>query len=117
MKGTIFKVIDNTGVTEVLCLKYTKKYKGILGNEVIGVIKKLNNKTNLFKYKIVKGIIVLSNILYKNKLNFYSIFIKNSIILIDNYYNLIGTRIKSYISVNLLYYKYLKLFSLAYIYI
>ena len=96
---TIVKVMDNSGIKVVKCLKIlrlkTKKVK--LGNFGIVVVQKLRNKVkNLFKFKkgqIFRALIIQLNkkIIKKNGL---SILFKTNYIILLNKHNLpIGNRV------------------------
>ena len=97
---TIIKVSDNSGAKTVKCIKvlggFKKKY-AILGDIIVVSIQKLRNKfkktSKVKKKEIYKALVIRTKTYYKKKDGFNILFKENSIVLINNQGNPIGTRI------------------------
>nr|QEM01629.1 50S ribosomal protein L14 [Nephromyces sp. ex Molgula occidentalis] len=93
--GSIFNVIDNTGVKKILCINIlnSKSTKIKLEDIIIGVIKDTKNNKNFKKSMIVRGLVVRIKLYYNIKTGKSYLFKNNAVILIDNNCNPLGNRI------------------------
>jgi large subunit ribosomal protein L14 len=92
---TYLFVSDNTGVKKIMCIRIlgnNKKY-GNIGDIIIGVVKSVNSISTIKKASIVRCLIIRTK---KNIQRLDGTIIKfneNSVVLLNNNNNLIGTRI------------------------
>lgn len=118
-QNTILKIVDNSGATKAKCIKIigaSNKKIGYIGDLIVVSIYKLKSKLNKFKLKkkqLFKAVIISCKKVKDKKINTYYNFNHNSIILLDNQNNPIGTRVFELVP-RFLKIKFLKLFSLSY---
>nr|QEM01831.1 50S ribosomal protein L14 [Nephromyces sp. ex Molgula occidentalis] len=93
--GTIFNIIDNTGVKKILCIGILNSKSKVIkiGDIIIGVVKQANKSKYFKKSAIIKALIIRLKIPLNLKTGFSYKFNDNSAILIDKHKNPIGTRI------------------------
>lgn len=97
---TILKVSDNSGAKTVICIKvlggFKKKY-ATLGDIIVVSVQKLRNKlkktSKVKKKEIYKALIIRTKTHSKKKDGFNTLFKENSVVLINNQGNPIGTRV------------------------
>jgi large subunit ribosomal protein L14 len=97
---TILKVSDNSGAKTVKCIKvlggFKKKYAK-LGDTIIVSIQKLRNKlkktSKVKKKEIYKALVIRTKTYSRKKNGFQILFQENSVVLINNQGNPVGTRI------------------------
>jgi large subunit ribosomal protein L14 len=97
---TILKVSDNSGAKTVKCIKvlggFKKKYAQ-LGDIIVVSVQKLRNKlkknSKVKKKEIYKALIIRTKTYSKRKDGFDIQFKENSVVLINNQNNPIGTRV------------------------
>lgn len=115
-QGSILQVCDNSGVKHVKCLKILKnrpKAPGKIGDIIVVNIKTIKPYSKIKRKEIHKGIIVRKKFKSKRVDGSYITFTKNSIVLLNNKNNPIGTRIFGPVSKDLRIKKNLKLVSLC----
>lgn len=108
LKSTL-KVIDNSGVMFVECIRIVRKKKnGTLGDYSLVIVKKLTSKNLLKKGKnfkkgdLVKGIIVQVKKPVKRFDGSVIKFFFNSIVLVNNQFLPLGTRISGVLPIEIL---------------
>jgi ribosomal protein L14 len=114
--GSLFRVVDNTGVRIVKCISCYKK--GFLGSGclVLLIIKKLkpNNKKKLKKGQKIQGYVLNIKKPFIRKGGHILESSKNSVILLKKNGDLLGSRIKTIVSSELKFLKdFAKVLSLA----
>nr|QEM01771.1 50S ribosomal protein L14 [Nephromyces sp. ex Molgula occidentalis] len=95
----MFTVIDNTGVKKILWIGVNKSKSKVInfGDIIIGVVKQVTTTSKFKKSQIVKAIVVnLKKSLILNT-GISLKFNTNSVILVDNNLNPLGTRILGFI--------------------
>ena len=93
---TMLKVADNTGAREVMCFHLpggTRKRAAILGDVVVGVVKKADPRRETKAHSVVKVVIVRQKQAYRRKDGSYIRFDENACCLIDDNHNPKGNRI------------------------
>lgn len=113
---TKLKVKDNTGIKKVQCIKIFNKTSS-LGNIILISIKEikknLKKKIKIKKGNIFKALIVQTKYNNKNTIGHYLSYSENSVILLNNKEEPIGSRIFGPISTQFRLKKKLKIISLA----
>nr|YP_009476739.1 ribosomal protein L14 [Cryptomonas curvata]AVM81232.1 ribosomal protein L14 [Cryptomonas curvata] len=107
------KVCDNSGVKHVKCFKVFKSYAGTVGSLVYVSVKDNKNKSKVQKGDIVKGIIIRNKKCMNRFTGNYILFDFNEIVLLNDKYELLGTRIFGPLPLELRKKNQLKLLSLA----
>ena len=118
--GSYLKVVDNSGVRFVYCIKIFGGFKrryARLGDSVVVVVNRLRKKRRQFSKlkqgQIVIGLIVRTkiskNYFYNDKIS----FLENSVILLNKKNQLFGTRIFGLLPKNLRYSRFMKIIILA----
>jgi len=107
------KVCDNSGVKYVKCFKIFKTYTGGIGSIVYVSVKDNKSKSKLQKGDIVKGIIVRNKKFINRFTGNYIFFDSNDIVLLNDKYELLGTRIFGPLPLELRKKGQLRLLSLA----
>jgi large subunit ribosomal protein L14 len=87
------KVSDNSGVRYVKCFKIFKTYVCSIGSLVYVSIKDTKSKSKLQKGDIVKGIVIRNKKFINRLTGNYIFFDSNDIVLFNDKYELLGTRI------------------------
>jgi len=119
-KGSVLKIIDNSGAKLGCCIKIPTGYKqryAVLGDIILVSIKKLRSKRRE-TLKIKKGELHPALIIKTNKINVTSngdtnIFAENAVILLKKQAKFLGTRVFGGVPKNFRYTKFLKIISLA----
>lgn len=107
------KVSDNSGVKYVKCFKVFKTYVGTIGSLIYVSVKDAKSKSKLQKGDIVKGIIVRNKKSINRSTGNYFLFDSNEIVLFNDKYELLGTRIFGPLPLELRKKGYVKILSLA----
>jgi large subunit ribosomal protein L14 len=117
---TILKVSDNSGAKTVKCIKVLggfKKKQATLGDTIVVSVQKLRNKlkkTSKVKKKEIYKALIIRTKTYLNKKNGFSVtFKENSVVLINNQGNPVGTRIIGPLSKTLKKKKFQKFISIS----
>lgn len=114
--GTRLRVIDNSGAKEVECLKILgvkPAVKGVVGDEVIVSVKKINPLKNLKKGEVLRGIIVSIKRGYSRYNGDLVVFNHNGVVIVNNKNVPIGTRILYPVMLELRKKKLMKILSMA----
>jgi large subunit ribosomal protein L14 len=93
---TILKVADNSGAREVRCitvLGHARSRGGRIGDIVVGSIQRRLPTSELEKGKIVKGVIVRTRNRFRREDGGYIRFDDNAIVLINDLFEPLGTRV------------------------
>ncbi len=93
---SILKVADNSGAREVRCiavLGHTRSGGGRIGDLIVGSIQKRLPTSELEKGKIVKGVIVRTRNRLRREDGSYIKFDDNAIVLINEQWEPLGTRV------------------------
>jgi len=93
---TILKVADNSGAKEVRCIQvlgHTRYRGGRIGDIIVGSIQKRLPTSDLEKGKIVKGVIVRTRDRFRREDGSYIKFDDNAIVLINDAWEPLGTRV------------------------
>jgi len=117
---TILKVSDNSGAKTVRCIKvlggFKKKY-ATLGDTIVVSVQKLRNKlkktSKVKKKEIYKALIIRTKVYFKKKDGFSLLFKENSVVLMNNQGNPVGTRIIGPLSKKLKTKKFQKFISIS----
>ena len=107
------KVCDNSGIKRVKCFKVYKSSVGIIGSLIYVRIKDVKSKSKLQKGDIVKGVIIRKKKMIDRGTGNFLFFDSNEIVLLNDKYELLGTRIFGPLPLELRKKGYLKLLSLA----
>lgn len=114
---TKLKIKDNTGIKIGQCIKIYKKNKGKISDTILISVQKLKlnkkKKTKIKKGELFKAIIIQTKYKIKNTIGNFIKFDENSIIILNNQNNLIGTKILSPITMEFRKKKLFKILSLA----
>lgn len=114
--GTKLKVIDNSGAREVKCLKIlggSNLKRGVVGDEVIVSVLKVNPAKKIRKGEVLRGVIVCSKKGLMRPNGFYVSFGINGVVLVNNKKLPIGTRVLGPVMLELRAKALLKILSLA----
>jgi large subunit ribosomal protein L14 len=93
---TMLNVADNTGAKIVQCIQLpggTGKRAAILGDIVVGVVKKAEPRREVKEHSVVKVVIVRQKQPYRRKDGSYIRFDENACCLVDDDHNPKGNRI------------------------
>lgn len=90
---TRLKVSDNSGVKYVKCFKIVKNYVGSIGSIIHVSIKSNKNKSKLQKGNIAKGIVIRSKKFINRLTGDYLNFDSNDVVLLNDKYEILGTRV------------------------
>lgn len=114
---TKLKVIDNTSVKKALCIKTYKGKTAKIGDKILISVKKIKLKKNknntIIKGDLFKAFIVQTKYKNKNFINNYINFDQNSLILLNNQGDPLGTRLLSPIPIKFRQQKHFKIISIA----
>nr|AZL34662.1 ribosomal protein L14 [Hepatozoon canis] len=112
--NTLIDVIDNSGVSKLLCLGNLSRKTNIikLNDVIIGVVKKIKKNSNIRNSSIVRGLVVTSKKLYETGGGCYISFFKNSAIILTKKNIPIGTRVLDSFYYKKIYYKLIKIRSI-----
>lgn len=114
--GGLLQVCDNSGVKLVKCLKIygrNPRSYGISGDMVLVVIKRIKKFSKIKRRKMYKGIIVRVKKKIKRVDGSFISFNRNSIVLLNNKGNPVGTRVFGPVSKELRVKKNAKLVTLC----
>lgn len=112
---TILTVADNSGARKIMCIRIlggNRKY-GKIGDSLIGVIKESIPNMNLKRSLIVKAVIVRTRKQISRQDGTKILFDDNAVVIINDDYNPIGTRIFGPIAREIRNTKFSKIISLA----
>jgi large subunit ribosomal protein L14 len=93
---TMLNVADNTGAKIVQCIQLpggTRKRVAILGDIVVGVVKKAEPRREVKEHTVVKVVIVRQKQAYRRKDGSYIRFDENACCLVNDEHDLRGNRI------------------------
>lgn len=110
---TVLKVCDNSGVRYVKCFKVYTTSIGYVGSNIFASVKDIKTKSKLQKGDIVKGVIVRQRASLNRLTGNHLHFDQNEVILLNNKYEPLGTRIFGPLTLELRKKKLAKLLSLA----
>ena len=110
---SILKVCDNSGIKHVKCFKVYKGFVGIVGSMIYASIKDSKSKSKLRKGEIIRGIVVRKKKMINRNNGNYLSFDSNEVVLLNDKYELLGTRIFGPMPLELRKKRHLKLLSLA----
>jgi large subunit ribosomal protein L14 len=112
---TYLKIIDNTGVKEILCIRVlnTQKRFAKVGTIIIGAVKKVVPKSNIKKSEIVRVLLVRTRKSFCRANGMRFSFSDNAGILITRDNNPIGTRIFGPIAREIRFYGFTKVAALS----
>jgi large subunit ribosomal protein L14 len=119
-KGSFLRVIDNSGGRLVYCIRIVSKLKrryAFVGDVLVVSIKNLRKKrkfaSKVKKGNVVKALVVRTKISKKYYFGDNLMFFENSVVLLNNNYKLIGTRIFGLLPRCLRYTRYMRFLSLC----
>ena len=109
------KIIDNTGVKEIMCIKVlgNNKFYGKVGDIIIGVVKEVLPNMPIKKSSIIRAVIVRTKKIIKRKNGTSICFDDNAAVIINAENNPRGTRILGPIALEIKEKNFSKLVSLA----
>ena len=116
---TLLKIKDNTGGSKAQAIKIYKGRYATIGDIILVSIKKLrkkinnNNKNKIIKGNIFKALVIRTIYKKKNITDNYINFNENSIILLNNQLQPLGTRILGPVTNKLRKIKKIKIISLS----
>ena len=118
--GTYLNVIDNSGAKKAICIQVMSGYRrryGYIGDILVVSIKSLRSKRKVLS-KTKNGEVYSALIVRTKKVrNFFcgdsTLFLENSIILLNKQNKILGTRIFGALPKDFRYTKYLKILSLS----
>lgn len=112
---TYLKIIDNTGVKQILCIRIlgTNKSFAKIGSIIIGSVKKVIPKSNLKKSDIVRVLLVRTRTQIHRSNGTRLLFSDNAGILLTKDNSPIGTRIFGPLAREIRNYGFTKVLSLA----
>jgi len=87
------KVSDNSGVKQVKCFKIFSKKTGSIGSIIYVSIKDVKSKSKLKKGDITKGIVIRNKKLLDRQTGNHISFDFNELVLLNEKYELLGTRV------------------------
>jgi large subunit ribosomal protein L14 len=118
--GTYLNVIDNSGAKDVCCIKVSTGYRrrySFVGDVIVVSVKSLRSKrkatSKVKKGDVVKALVVRTK---SNKKDFSGktlSFLENSVVLLNNQYKPIGSRVFGSVPMALSFSKYLKVSSIS----
>ncbi len=114
--NTMLDVADNSGAKKLLCIKVlggSKRRYASIGDVVVGSIKEAMPESKVKKGDIVKAVVVRVNKEISRADGSYIRFDTNSVVLVNNQKEPIGTRIFGPVARELRARKYMKIISLA----
>ncbi|QSW38036.1 uL14 family ribosomal protein [Candidatus Vidania fulgoroideae] len=103
VQGTNLKVIDNTGARKAICIKVLGNGRKVarIGDVIVVSIKKCSKKSKVKPGSIYKSLVVRTKYPIKTKNSTYISFLDNSIILLNDKLDMLGTRINGLLSRNI----------------
>lgn len=118
--GTTIKVMDNSGAKTVYCIRFKTNFKkryATMGDIIVAVVKSLRTKRRIYS-KVERGQIVKAVVIRQKKNRSFKCgdsfsFLTNNVILVNNSYKLLGTRIFGSIPYQIRYTRFMKLISLS----
>lgn len=119
-KGSYLRVIDNSGAKKACCIHvlggYRKRYAKT-GDIIVASIKSLRSKrrdtSKVKKGDIIKALIVKTKVYRPSYSQECIAYIENAVVLLNNQYKLLGTRIFGPVQKEFRYTKYLRILSIA----
>ena len=114
---TYLKIKDNTGGNQAQAIKIYKGRYASIGDTILVTIKKLrnkiNNKNKVIKGNVFKALVIRTKYKKRNTINNFINFDENSIILLNNQNQPLGTRILGPVTNKLRKIKKIKIISLS----
>ncbi|MGX7582852.1 50S ribosomal protein L14 [Candidatus Vidania fulgoroideorum] len=94
-QGSILDVSDNSGAKKVLCIRilFNKKKYSNIGDLIKVAIKKCSSKGKVKKGQVCNALIINTIYGIKRKNGNYLKFYKNSVVILNNNFDLISTRV------------------------
>lgn len=112
--STILKVADNSGITEVQCIKpLNKSAHAKIGDFLVVTVQSLSSHAKFKRGQILKGILIRTKKGLTRPNGIRLNFMDNSVILLNQQLNLIGNRISGPVPYELRKFNLLKILSLA----
>ncbi|MGX7585961.1 uL14 family ribosomal protein [Candidatus Vidania fulgoroideorum] len=104
LQGSIVNVIDNTGAKKALCIKVIGNGRKIasVGDFLVVSIKKCRKGSKIKQGLIFKALVVRTKYPYFRSSGVFVSFNDNSVILLNEKFDMLGTRINSLISKDIL---------------
>lgn len=90
---TKFRICDNTGVLQIMCINTLKKSQLIIGDKIVAVVKKCIPNMEIKEGAIVYAIIVRTKKNLKRRDNTYISFSENAAIIVNKDNIPLGTRV------------------------
>jgi large subunit ribosomal protein L14 len=118
--GTYLNVIDNSGAKDVCCIKVSTGYRrrySFVGDVIVVSVKSLRSKrkstSKVKKGDVVKALVVRTKSKKKDFSGKTLSFLENSVVLLNNQYKPIGSRVFGSVPMALSFSKYLKVSSIS----
>ena len=97
-KNSQLKSADNSGAKKIKCISIFRKSTGSLGDIIYVIIQKINIRKKLLKKKLYKALLIGTKC-RKKRLNHHFIKFKNNrVLLLDEKFKFLGTRVYGPIS-------------------
>lgn len=116
MESTVLNSADNSGAKKLFCIKVlggTRRRYATIGDVIVVSVKEAIPNAKVKKGDVKKGVIVRTKKEIRRKDGTYIRFDENSVVLIDNNQEPIGTRIFGPVARELRAKKFMKIVSLA----
>ena len=118
--GTYLNVIDNSGAKDVCCIKVSTGYRrrySFVGDVIVVSVKSLRSKrkstSKVKKGDVVKALVVRTKSKKKDFSGKTLSFLENSVVLLNNQYKPIGSRVFGTLPKTFNFSKYLKVSSIS----
>ena len=111
--GSQARVIDNSGAKRIQCIRVIGKKSAGLGDEILGIVSQAQPNSKLPRKTIVRAVVCQTAKKHPRQSGASVKFSTNSVVLIDNNKNPIGTRLSSGLPQELRLKGWMKLLSLA----
>jgi len=113
---TLLRVADNSGAKQVRCISVlgsSKRQRGMIGDIIVGSVRKRLPTSDIEKGQVVRGVIVRTRKAYRRKDGTYIRFDDNAIVLINDQREPVGTRVFGPVARELREKKMMRIISLA----
>lgn len=93
---TLLRVADNSGAKQVRCISIlgsSNRQRGMIGDIIVGSVRKRLPTSDIEKGQVVRGVIVRTRKAYRRKDGTYIRFDDNAIVLINEQQEPVGTRV------------------------
>lgn len=113
---TLLRVADNSGAKQVRCigiLGSSNRQRGMIGDIIVGSVRKRLPTSDIEKGQVVRGVIVRTRNAYRRKDGTYIRFDDNAIVLINEQQEPVGTRVFGPVARELREKKMMRIISLA----